>query len=82
MKKNPVEENINRYKRYRNNLNLLIKLTKTNYYKQKIRDNKNNSKNIWTCVKDMCCDKIKNEITEIEIEGGAKIMDSTRPAQP
>ena len=56
---------------------MLIKNTKTNYYKSKINENKNNSKKLWKCVKDICNhNSVKNKyITEINLENGSTTKD-------
>ena len=38
------------YKKSRNTLNKLIKVTKTNYYTKALNDAKNNPKNMWNTI--------------------------------
>lgn len=56
------------YKTYRNKLNLIIKNTKIQYYRTQINNNKNNSKNLWTSVKNICNEgKKMNSINKIKL---------------
>lgn len=73
MKNHPSELIIRRYKEYRNAVNLLIKKTKMDYFQQKIQENKNNSKQIWTCVKEICLEKGQSRIIN-EIKTGDKTI--------
>lgn len=54
MRKNPTTENVKTYRRHRNFLNLLIKKVKRSYYQEQVSKNKNNPKQLWSCVKDIC----------------------------
>lgn len=64
------------YKNYRNFTTKLIKKTKVNYYKNKINENKNNSKNLWETVKDICKQsRQQNKIDYIKNNNGDKIQD-------
>lgn len=66
----PSDENINKYKTYRNKLTSLIKSTKIKYFKSKITLNKNNSKEIWACVNELYTTNKKCDIKEIKTSQG------------
>lgn len=70
MKTNPTDENKTRCRKYRNCLNLLIKVTKREYYQQQICANRNNSAGLWGCVKQICHDNKKHEIKKIRTDEG------------
>lgn len=50
-------EKYQQYKQFRNNLNNLIKITKNNFYGDKIKEAGNNMKKVWETV---------NEVTNIK----------------
>lgn len=81
-KKNPENGVLeNEYKKYRNKLNLIIKNTKMDYYKSQINKNKNSSKNLWHCVKNICNQKTKqNNINKIELKNGDLTSDTVEIA--
>lgn len=65
MKKYPNNEQLkNEFITYRNTLDILIKTTKVNYYKQKINNIENSPGKIWTCLKNI--NGHKQEIREIK----------------
>lgn len=51
-KKHSVEDVI-QYKKYRNELNKLLRITKINYYKQKLDETKNDYKKTWKLINDV-----------------------------
>lgn len=66
-----------RYIKYRNYLNNLIKVTKANYYKQKIKCNSDNNKTLWETVKELTSSrKSQRNIRHINQDG--KIIDSNK----
>lgn len=67
---NPSDENKNRFRKYRNALNLLIKITKRNYYQKQIHCNKNDSARLWNSVKEMCDGNVKIPIKNIKTAEG------------
>lgn len=69
-KKNPLDPIIQiTYKRYRNFLTELLRRVKAKFYNEQITDNKNNSKKLWSTIKDICNISNKNnnalELTKI-----------------
>ena len=50
----PIQSNIIKYNSFRNKLNSLIRTTKARYFKTKIPQNKNSSKDIWNLVNEIC----------------------------
>ena len=50
---NPTETVINTYKKYRNQLNRIIDLTKKKYYQYKIEKSQTNSKQIWKIINEI-----------------------------
>lgn len=52
---------INEYKNYRNTLNNVIKQTKEQYYRDRIRDSQNDPRKLWENIKEMSGTKINKE---------------------
>lgn len=66
------------YKKYRNLVTSLIKKAKIDHYKEKIEQNKNSTKNLWSTVKEICSTTTKNNcnISTINSDSGEKIVDT------
>ena len=62
---------LNKFKCYRNKLNHLLKLSKTNYYKEYFTNNKGRTKEIWKGIKQLICLKSKgsNSPNKLIIDG-------------
>jgi len=57
----PSENNKKKYKRYRNTLTTLIRLSRKLYYSTKIENNKDNNNSLWQIIKDLIDSKRTNK---------------------
>lgn len=64
------------YKHYKNFLTLLIKNTKNNYYKEKINENRYNTKNLWMTVKQIAPQNREHNVKQIISNGNSYENDS------
>ena len=55
------ENNKKKYKRYRNTLTTLIRLSRKLYYSTKIENNKDNNNSLWQIIKDLIDSKRTNK---------------------
>nr|CAI5829151.1 unnamed protein product [Callosobruchus analis] len=67
----PTTVNIDQYKKYKNHFTTLTRISKSNFYQNKILEGKNNSKKLWECINDICCSKTRtSDSGEIQMSNG------------
>jgi len=71
----PTTENKDRYKRYRNRLTTLIRVSRKRYYSNKIESNQGNVKVLWQTINDLLKSK-KKVCPDVIVENGNEITDS------
>ena len=70
----PTTENKDRYKRYRNRLTTLIRVSRKRYYSNKIESNQGNVKVLWQTIYDLLKSK-KKVCPDVIVENGNEITD-------
>nr|CAI5841722.1 unnamed protein product [Callosobruchus analis] len=77
----PTTVNIDQYKKYKNHFTTLTRISKSNFYQNKILEGKNNSKKLWECINDICCSKTRtSDSGEIQMSNGRIIKNPNEVA--
>ena len=81
-RKSNLERDFDLYKRAKNNVSSLIRRTKQAYFKNKISDNKNNTRKLWNLIKSLSRDDDESRPSiEKLIDSGNVITDKTSMAE-
>ncbi len=77
LQKTPTSENEMRYKRYRNKLHHLLKITEKSHFQKLFEENKNNAKKSWDIIKDIIGRK-KQITSNKSFMSGNKIIENDK----